>query len=216
MADPDQFVAADLACIRGERLVFGKVRFDIASGDALALVGPNGSGKSTLLRLLAGLLPASGGRLAWNGAPVGDEPDAHRARLHYLGHLDAVKPALTPLENLAFHARLRGEIRDAAALKAALDALGIAGLADLPGRFLSQGQRRRAALARLRATRAPLWLLDEPTLGLDADALVRLADLIDSHRSQGGIVIAATHGGLDLGPHTTLELGTARNAGAAA
>lgn len=216
MADPDQFVAADLACIRGERFVFSKLRFTLSNGDALALVGPNGAGKSSLLRLLAGLLPASDGKLTWNGAPVGDEPDAHRARLHYLGHLDAVKPALTPLESLAFHAQLRGEMPGATALKTALDALGIAGLADLPGRFLSQGQRRRAALARLRATRAPLWLLDEPTLGLDADALVRLADLIDTHRSQGGIVIVATHGGLDLGPHTTLELGTARNAGMAA
>jgi heme exporter protein A len=207
MADPDQFVATDLACIRGERRVFSKVRFNIASGDALALVGPNGAGKSSLLRLLAGLLPASGGTLTWNGAPVAEEPDAHRARLHYLGHLDAVKPTLTPLETLAFNARLRGEAPDTASLKAALDALGIANLADLPGRFLSQGQRRRAALARLRATKAPLWLLDEPTLGLDADAAARLADLIDTHRSQGGIVIVATHGGLDLGPHTTLELG---------
>lgn len=207
MADSAQFVATDLACIRGERRVFSKVRFNIASGDALALVGPNGAGKSSLLRLLAGLLPASGGTLTWNGAPVADEPDAHRARLHYLGHLDAVKPGLTPLETLSFHARLRGETADNASLKSALDALGIAALADLPGRFLSQGQRRRVALARLRATRAPLWLLDEPTLGLDADAMVRLADLIDTHRSQGGIVIMATHGGLDLGPHTTLELG---------
>jgi heme exporter protein A len=207
MAEPDQFIATDLACIRGERRVFSRVRFNIASGDALALVGPNGAGKSSLLRLLAGLLPASGGTLTWNGAQVAEEPDAHRARLHYLGHLDAVKPALTPLETLAFNARLRGETPDTASLKAALDALGIANLADLPGRFLSQGQRRRAALARLRATRAPLWLLDEPTLGLDADAAARLADLIDTHRSQGGIVVMATHGGLDLGPHTTLELG---------
>lgn len=208
MAEPDQFVATDLACIRGERQVFSGVRFNISNGDALALVGPNGTGKSSLLRLLAGLLPASGGQLTWNGKKVSDEPDSHRARLHYLGHLDAVKPVLTPVENLAFHAQLRGEIPDTSALKTALDALGIARLADLPGRFLSQGQRRRAALARLRATKAPLWLLDEPTLGLDADAVARLTDLIDTHRSQGGIVIMATHGGLDLGPHTTLELGT--------
>ena len=207
MADPDQFVATDLACIRGERPVFSGVRFNISGGDALALVGPNGSGKSSLLRLLAGLLPASGGTLTWNGGPVGDEPDAHRARLHYLGHLDAVKPSLTPLEGLVFQARLRGQPADPARLKEALDSVGIAGLADLPGRFLSQGQRRRVALARLRVSGARLWLLDEPTLGLDADALVRLTDLIDTHRSQGGVVIAATHGGLDLGAHATLELG---------
>jgi heme exporter protein A len=215
MAEPDQFVATDLACVRGERPVFSGVRFTIAGGDALALVGPNGSGKSSLLRVLAGLLPAAGGGLTWNGGTVSDDPDAHRARLHYLGHQDAVKPALTPRESLAFHAQLRGESADSAALTDALEALGIAGLADLPGRFLSQGQRRRVALARLRITSSRLWLLDEPMLGLDADAVTRLADLIDTHRSQGGMVIVATHGGLDLGPHATLELGSARERNAA-
>lgn len=212
MAEPDQFVATDLACVRGERPVFRGVRFSLTGGDALALVGPNGAGKSSLLRVLAGLLPAAGGSLAWNGAPVSDDPDTHRARLHYLGHLDAVKPALTPRESLTFHAQLRSAPADTKTLTGALDALGVVRLADLPGRFLSQGQRRRVALARLRATPSRLWLLDEPTLGLDADAVARLADLIDTHRSQGGMVIVATHGGLDLGPHATLELGSARSA----
>jgi heme exporter protein A len=216
MADSDQFVATDLACVRGERQVFSSVRFTLSNGDALALVGPNGAGKSSLLRVLAGLLPSAGGGLTWNGAAISDDPDAHRTRLHYLGHLDAVKPALTPLESLGFHAQLRGHDADAATLKGALDAVGVAGLADLPGRFLSQGQRRRVALARLRAAAARLWLLDEPTLGLDADAAARLADMIDTHRSQGGLVIVATHGGLDLGPHATLELGVARVAETAA
>jgi heme exporter protein A len=215
MAEPDQFVATDLACVRGERPVFSHVRFSLAGGDALALVGPNGAGKSSLLRVLAGLLPAAAGSLTWNGAPVGDDPDAHRARLHYLGHLDAVKPALTPRESLTFHAQLRGAGADPTVLSGAFEALGIAGLADLPGRFLSQGQRRRVALARLRATPSRLWLLDEPTLGLDADAVTRLADLIDTHRAQGGMVIVATHGGLDLGPHATLELGASRGRSAA-
>lgn len=208
MAEPDQFIATDLACVRGERPVFRGARFSLSGGDALALVGPNGAGKSSLLRVLAGLLPAAGGRLTWNGTSVVEDPDAHRARLHYLGHLDAVKPALTPRETLTFQAQLRGNDGDLAL--SALEALGIAGLADLPGRFLSQGQRRRVALARLRATPARLWLLDEPMLGLDADAVSRLADLIDTHRSHGGMVIVATHGGLDLGPHATLELGNAR------
>ena len=207
MAEPDQFVASDLACVRGERPVFSGVRFSLAGGDALALVGPNGAGKSSLLRVLAGLLPVSGGSLTWNGTSVDEDPDAHRARLHYLGHLDAVKPALTPRETLSFHAELRGGSADDAATTGALEALGVARLADLPGRFLSQGQRRRVALARLHLTPARLWLLDEPTLGLDADAVVRLADLIDNHRARGGIAIVATHGGLDLGPHATLELG---------
>lgn len=202
-----RLTAADLACDRGERRVFTGVRFDIGAGDALAVVGANGAGKSSLLRLLAGLLPLAAGTLLWNGAAVGDDPEAHRARLHYLGHLDAVKPALAPAETLAFHARLRGQPADRSAVMAALDALGLARLADLPGRFLSQGQRRRAALARLLVAPAPLWLLDEPTNGLDADSLGRLAEIIDNHRAAGGMIIAATHGGLDLGAHTTLELG---------
>lgn len=204
---PARLTAADLTCDRGERRVFSGVRFDISGGDALAVVGPNGAGKSTLLRLIAGLLPASDGTLRWNGEPVIDDPERHRTRLHYLGHQDAVKPALTPLESLDFHARLRGPAAEPAALRAALEALGLLRLADLPGRFLSQGQRRRVALARLVASPAPLWLLDEPTLGLDAEALGRLADLIDTHRSRGGMVLVATHGGLDLGAHATLELG---------
>ncbi len=204
---PARLTAADLTCDRGERRVFSGVRFDISGGDALAVVGPNGAGKSTLLRLIAGLLPATDGTLRWNGDLVTDDPERHRARLHYLGHQDAVKPALTPLETLGFNARLRGSVPNAASLHAALEALGLAPLADLPGRFLSQGQRRRVALARLLASPAPLWLLDEPTLGLDAEALGRLADLIDTHRSRGGMVLVATHGGLDLGAHATLDLG---------
>lgn len=206
---PARLTAADLTCDRGERRVFSGVRFDISGGDALAVVGPNGTGKSSLLRLIAGLLPAVGGTLAWNGTAVADDPDAHRTRLHYLGHLDAIKPTLTPAETLAFHARLRGRQADRPAVMAALDAFGLGRLADLPGRFLSQGQRRRVALARLIVAPAPLWLLDEPTNGLDADSLERLTDAIDHHRSAGGLLIAATHGGLDLGAHTTLELGVA-------
>jgi heme exporter protein A len=204
-----RLTAAELACDRGERRVFTGVRFDIGAGDALAVVGPNGAGKSSLLRLLAGLLPLAAGKLLWNGTAVGDDPEAHRARLHYVGHLDAIKPQLTPAETLAFHARLRGRGADRSAVTAALDALGLARLADLPGRFLSQGQRRRAALARLLVAPAPLWLLDEPTNGLDADSLGRLTEIIDNHRAGGGLIVAATHGGLDLGAHATLELSTA-------
>lgn len=204
-----RLTAADLTCDRGERRVFSGVRFDISGGDALALVGPNGSGKSSLLRLIAGLLPAAAGTLAWNGVSVAEDPDAHRAHLHYLGHLDAIKPALTPVETLTFHARLRGRLANRPSVMAALDAFGLGRLADLPGRFLSQGQRRRVALARLLVAPAPLWLLDEPTNGLDAESLERLSDVIDRHRAAGGLLIAATHGGLDLGAHATLELGAA-------
>lgn len=202
--------ASGLTCDRGERRVFSGVGFEIAAGGALAVVGPNGAGKSSLLRLLAGLLPAADGMIAWDGHAVADDPEAHRARLHYIGHVDALKPTLTPAEMLGFHAALRGRRLSDAAITTALEAFGLAALADLPARFLSQGQRRRAALSRLIASPAPLWLLDEPMLGLDADSLARLTAVLARHRAAGGLVVVATHGGLDLGTHTTLDLGGAR------
>lgn len=202
--------AAGLTCDRGERRVFSHIAFEVRPGGALAVVGPNGAGKSSLLRLLAGLLPPAGGVIAWNGHPVSEEPDAHRARLHYIGHADAVKPTLTPAEMLRFHAALRGQRLTHAATRSALDSFGLAALADLPARFLSQGQRRRAALARLVATPAPLWLLDEPTLGLDADSVQRLEAVLARHRAAGGLAVVATHGGLDLDPHDTLDMATPR------
>jgi heme exporter protein A len=199
--------ATGLVCDRGERRVFAGIDLTVRRGEALAVVGRNGAGKSTLLRLLAGLLPAAAGTLSWAGRPVAEDPDAHRARLHYLGHQDALKPALTPAETLRFQAELQGQRLDRAAIVAALDTFGIGRLADLPTRFLSQGQRRRTALARLVASPAPLWLLDEPTLGLDVESVELLETAIDRHRSTGGMAVVATHGGLDLGAHATLDLG---------
>lgn len=147
-----------------------------------------------MLRLLAGLRQPDAGTIAWNGAdPTG--------KIAFLGHQDAVKPGLTALENLALHARLHG--RDA---RAALDALALGGLADLPARMLSAGQRRRLALARLPLAAAPIWLLDEPTLGLDTASVVRLGTLLATHRDAGGVVIAATHLELPLPGAATLRL----------
>ena len=198
------FEAHDVACIRGERPVFSGVSFRLEPGGALALVGPNGSGKSSLLRILAGLLRPAGGSLAWDGAPLDDDRSAHRRRLHYVGHLDAVKPTLTVAENLDGWARLRGAAR---AAPGALDALGIEALADVPARFLSAGQRRRLALSRLLATPAAFWLLDEPTVTLDADAARRVAAMIAGHRAEGGMAIVATHGEIALGDCERLDLG---------
>ncbi|HEX6978002.1 MAG TPA: heme ABC exporter ATP-binding protein CcmA [Alphaproteobacteria bacterium] len=202
----DEFTGTALACVRGERLVFKDLSFRVGAGQVLALTGPNGSGKSSLLRLMAGLIRPAGGRLAWAGASVADDPDAHRARLHYLGHLDALKPALTVTENVAFYAALRGH-HDAAAVDAALAAFGLSALADLPARFLSQGQRRRTALARLLAAPAPLWLLDEPTLGLDAASLDALLAVLRRHVAAGGRAVIATHVPLDVPGLDELRLG---------
>jgi heme exporter protein A len=201
----DRFEGTSLDCLRSARPVFRGLGFAVHAGGALVLTGPNGSGKSSLLRLMAGLLPPAAGTLSWNGAAVADDPDAHRARLRYLGHLDAVKPALTASENLAFWAGLMGA-DPAAAVAPALDALGIGALADLPARFLSAGQKRRLNLARLALAPASLWLLDEPATALDAETLDRLRGLIQRHREAGGMAVVSTHSDLGLADADTLDL----------
>jgi heme exporter protein A len=180
-----------LGCRRGEALIFEAVDFALEAGDALWLSGPNGSGKSSLLRLMAGLLPPVGGTIAWSGAPIAQDREAHRERLRYLAHLDAVKTHLSVAENLGFWAAY-WEIA-ASAIEPALERLGIAHLATAPARQMSAGQRRRLALARLALGAAPLWLLDEPSAALDTDGIARLAALIAAARAAGGIVIFSSH-----------------------
>ncbi len=178
--------AQGLAAFRGERLVFAGLSFSVASGGALLLTGPNGSGKSTLLRVLAGLGRAEAGRLLWDGEDALADLPAHAARLRYLGHQDAVKPGLTVAENLRFWGGRE-------AIRQALAAVDLQRLADLPARMLSAGQKRRLAIARLAIAEAALWLLDEPTLGLDTASVARFGGLLAAHRGRGGIVVAATH-----------------------
>lgn len=185
--------ATDLACARGGRLLFEGLSFTVAPGGALRLVGPNGAGKSSLLRLLAGLLEPAAGRI--------ERP----ARLAYAGHEVALKPRRSLGSELAFWARLDGV--DAAASRAAADALALTPLLDLPCELLSNGQRRRAAIARAAASGATLWLLDEPEAGLDAASLGRLAELVGAHCAAGGMVVAATHHGDGVPNAATLALG---------
>lgn len=190
------FEGHGLGCLRGGRLVFAGLSFTVPPGGALVLAGPNGSGKSSLLRLMAGLTPAAAGRLCWGGEAVADDPAAHRRRLHYVGHLDAIKPALSARETLVAAAGLRDAAGDLSAdAGRALAVIGIERLADVPARYFSAGQRRRLALARLFASKAPLWLLDEPRTALDAEAVVRLDEAMARHRGEGGMVVAALHGG---------------------
>jgi len=194
----------DLACLRGGREVFVGLNFSADSGEALLVTGHNGAGKTTLLRLIAGLLePAQGEIELVGGAPDASLPE----QAHYLGHRDALKPALTVLENLQFwYAFLGG--RDAPAASA-LDPVGLAGLAGLPAGYLSAGQRRRLSVARLLAAPRPVWLLDEPTAALDAAGQQRLLGLMQAHLAGGGIIVAATHGPLGLDGAKELRLGTA-------
>jgi heme exporter protein A len=182
-----------LAAFRGERLVFRDIAFDLAPGGALVLAGPNGTGKSSLIRLIAGLTPPAAGRLLWDGADALDDPPLHARRLCFLGHLDAVKPGLTVADNLRLSMN-----SDRRRIGAALDMVDLARFAPLPARLLSAGQKRRLALARLALTDAPLWLLDEPTTGLDAASVARLESRFAAHRAAGGMIIAATHLPLDL------------------
>jgi heme exporter protein A len=198
------FEGQGLTCVRGARLVFSDLGFAAGPGDALVLTGPNGSGKSTLLRLMAGLLRPFAGDLRWDGRRVAEDPDGHAARLHYVGHQDAVKPALSVGEMLAFWTRLR--TGDDATVTPALQRLGIDHLRDQPGRYLSAGQKRRLALARLAAVPAPLWLLDEPTVSLDRAAVALLEALIAGHRRAGGLVVLSTHLALDLPGHRLLDV----------
>jgi heme exporter protein A len=193
--------AAGLAAFRGERLVFRDLDFAVAAGGALLLTGPNGSGKSTLLRLLAGLLRPAAGVLTWDGVDALSDLPAHAMRVAYVGHQDAVKPGLTAAENLHFAARL-----SSADVGEALAAVGLEDLADLPARMLSAGQKRRLALARLVLSRAALWLLDEPTLGLDTASVERLGGMLGAHRERGGLVVAATHLTLPIPEATELQL----------
>lgn len=193
-----------LSCIRGERLVFAELSFGLAEGEALLIRGPNGSGKSTLLRLVAGLLRGAAGTLRWDDLDPLDDPDEHAHRLHYVGHLDAVKPALSVADNLAFWSRLRGA--PPGAERAALARLGLEALAGLPASYLSAGQRRRLALARLAAAPAPLWLLDEPTVSLDDDGIALLCALLVAHCKGGGMAMVATHVPLAIGAAAELRL----------
>lgn len=180
-------------CVRGGREVFSGLDFEAVSGEAVAVVGRNGSGKTSLLRLIAGLLIPAGGTIALDG---GDAELTLPEQCHYLGHRDALKPALSVKENLSFWADfLGGEHCDAT------ESLAIVGLdhaTHLPAGFLSAGQRRRLSLARLLTVQRPVWLLDEPTTALDAAGQDMFEGLMRDHLARGGLIIAATHAPLGI------------------
>lgn len=194
--------AENLTCIRGDRLVFAGLNCVVGPGEALVLTGPNGSGKTSLLRLLAGLSRPAEGVIRCDGADVSEDPAGWRALVQYIAHYDASKPALTVRENLAFWAELYG----GGDVAAGLSAFDLAPLADLPARFLSAGQKRRLALARLAAIDAQVWLLDEPSVALDKASLQALGARIAGHRAAGGAVIASTHADLGLADAATLDV----------
>ncbi|QDZ00093.1 heme ABC exporter ATP-binding protein CcmA [Nitratireductor mangrovi] len=195
-----RLVADNLAGERGGETVFSGISFSLDEGDALVVTGPNGAGKSTLLRVVAGLLPVAGGGVALE--PTSEEwPDLASA-CHYLGHQNGMKTALTVTENLSFWRDYLGAPH--LTVPEALEMVGLDAIGHLPFGYLSTGQRRRVAIARLLVSYRPVWLLDEPTAGLDRASERQFADLMDAHCEDGGIILAATH--LPLGLEQTQEL----------
>ena len=185
-----------LHVVRGGRVVLRDLSFCLAAGEVVVVTGRNGAGKSTLLRAVAGLLPIGAGRIVVGGA---DDEVRGPELIHYLGYEDALKPALSVRENLAFWAAMfAGASAERQSPAAALAAFGVARLIDLPAAFLSAGQKRRVALARLLLAWRPIWLLDEPTLALDAGAQETLAGVMAGHLAAGGAILAASHAPLGV------------------
>jgi len=180
-------------CVRGGREVFSGLDFEASSGEALAVTGPNGSGKTSLLRLIAGLLTIAEGSIGLEG---GETELTLPEQAHYLGHRDALKSALSVMENLSFWRDfLGGEAFDT---RASLAAVGLDHAAHLPAAYLSAGQRRRLSIARLLVVRRPVWLLDEPANALDTAGQSMFAALMGDHLARGGLIIAATHAPLGV------------------
>lgn len=186
-----RLIAENLIIERGGRQIVDGASFVAEGGETMILTGANGAGKTTLLRALAGFLPLAGGDIRVE--PQDDDAPRHEL-LHAIGHGNAIKAHLTVGENVRFWAELLGGAEGAAARTlAALQAFALEDLEDFPASYLSAGQKRRAGLARLVAADRPIWLLDEPTVSLDAASSARLADVVNAHTAKGGLVIAATH-----------------------
>ncbi|MEE9492606.1 MAG: cytochrome c biogenesis heme-transporting ATPase CcmA [Gammaproteobacteria bacterium] len=183
----------NLQCIRGGRELFSNLSFELQASQLMMLEGRNGSGKTTLLRALCGLYIPDEGEILWQGERIQKQDEAYRCELLYLGHLNAIKADLNVLENLRFNTLIAGETVTDDALMAALDTIGLYAFEEHLTRQLSQGQKRRVALARLLLSKARLWILDEPFVALDVAAVTLLQTMIASHVEKGGMVILTTH-----------------------
>ena len=184
---------SNLACSRGNKPLFADVSFELQAGQALHLEGDNGVGKTSLLRILCGLSPADAGEVHWQGESIQNNMAAFRASLFYLGHSLSLKEELTALENLLSDAAVSGRMLSQQQALAVLARMGLRGRENLPLRVMSQGQKRRTTLARLLASRAQLWVLDEPFVALDSKAIDGLCSLMAEHVSMGGMVLFTSH-----------------------
>jgi len=183
----------DLECVRGDHRLFTGLNFQLQGGELLRLRGSNGSGKTSLLRTLCGLLEPAEGKVLWRGENIRAQRDEFNAELLYLGHSNGVKSELTGFENLRISNALCGHALADERLYDALEEIGLGGREDLPTQVLSQGQKRRVALARLLLSEVALWVLDEPFVALDVNAVAQLAKLIEAHLQKGGMVVYTTH-----------------------
>jgi heme exporter protein A len=188
----------DLECVRSDRSLFHHLNFSLANGELLHVQGENGSGKTSLIRMLSGLLSPVDGNILWNGAPIRALGETYRNAVAYLGHLNALKDDLNAIENLSYALTISATPTSKHDVCAALKRFGVIDHARLPLKVLSQGQKRRVALARFLLTKAKLWLLDEPFAALDASACDQLRAVIAAHLAAGGIVVISSHQELNI------------------
>jgi len=201
----------ELTCVRGDHRLFKGLNFTLQPGELLHLRGTNGAGKTSLIRTICGLMAPAQGEVLWNGENIRSLRDEFNRGLTYLGHFNGIKGELTALENLQVYSSLYGIIISENRILDALQQIGLAGREDLPTKVLSQGQKRRVALARLLLTDAPLWILDEPFTALDVHAVELLKRLITAHVNSQGMVILTTHQhvAIDAGRMKELDLNAA-------
>jgi heme exporter protein A len=196
----------NLACVRGDRELFRDVNFSLEAGGLMQVRGPNGSGKTSLLRMLCGLSNPAAGEILWSGTSIRALDGEYYGAMTYIGHLSGTKDDLTVIENLRISSALAGFDIGVDQAKDALGHIGLRGREALPVKVLSQGQRRRVALARLLVCKTPLWILDEPLVALDVAAVKLIQELLEQHLWEGGMVVMTTHQEIDITATSTTQL----------
>lgn len=196
----------NLVCVRGDRELFQDVNFSLEAGGLMQVRGPNGSGKTSLLRMICGLSQPAAGDILWNGQTIRELENDYFAAITYIGHLSGTKDDLTVLENLQISSALAGTEISIDQAYEALHFIGLKGRETLPAKVLSQGQRRRVALARLLVCKTPLWILDEPLVALDVMAVKLIQDILEKHLRNGGMAVLTTHQEIKISAASILEL----------